>query len=1262
MGKFLFLPAAALALFSADGSSKHLFNPKGALTEASARPVNAIAGDFSRETASAQFSLAPEDFAGVHLHKQYKTEHNGVSHFVYRQNFFGLRVWNAEWVVNIDSAGRVLNAGGTLFARPPAGIAIPDASLEQGAFRAAAEGLSSATDAPEGSQLVWFGVQGKLRPAWVFYVVGDDGIEAFETVVDAQNKRVLERRALTKRQRPAARGLVFERESPQPNPRPGTVQLSPPPFVQRTMQPFDGDSAASPGGWVSDTSTTGNNTIVGANPLGVLLLKTPIAAIAANRDFSFPLEHGLGSASLLGYQDASSANLFYWINRSHDLFYQMGFNEASGNYQTNNFGKGGVDGDAIYAYSFFASAPGGAAALQNAFYTNRGDDDGTPSMLAFYLSYGADRGFTDNSFDAVTIVHEFTHAVSNRLVRRLGGHHGGSMGEAWSDFYSLELTLPDGAPVDGAYPYSEYPEQSWGSGIRSRPYSTNVDVNPLTFGQMGKVIQFPEVHADGEIWAQALWEVRANLIRQFGDREGRRRVRVIVLDGMKLAPPSPSMIDARDAILLADRASFNGASQQQIWAGFAKRGFGVLAQTFGPDTVHIVPSFETPSNTAQIAFYEPQFVQGEFIRMILHDANETSPTVQAQLTSTSGDVENMTLTKTGLIYTGLMPSSANVANKDNGTLNLAIGDSITAFYVDRAAASGSKAVEVSATSQPSYALSLSQPRFQFGQETDLNFRSPFNPTLAGGTPSVRLVNLPWDFPYFGKKYRSVWVYNNGLLAFDLPVLTPCTDAASLATFNAIAPMWLEMNTLGLAQRNEGVFLSRPFADQVTFRWAGGLDVGFGFTAEPVNFAATLYEDGRIVFNYGTGNKNLSLGWINSSCQEVSTPTVGLSNGHDIYAPIATSHSGLSSLENAPTLTWDPPFGYGTLPQARFETPANDAEVPDLFTLTGVAWDDFHPIRRIDIYIDDQYRLNAGGTAGRPAACAQIQSAQCIGFTATSSGRVLGLTPGAHKVRARIMNSRGGFTDFPDEPLTINIGAPPEEAAVGQIDGPTEGQEVSGLIRITGWGYVPSVRIFAADVLIDGASYTRAAYGAARNDICTPLSPRPIGCPGIGFTAQINSTAGPVPLVNGEHKLQIRLQDQTGKYYLIPETPVTFTVNNPVNRPPVGDILTLKNNDKVSGTISISGYAYDPDGRVTSVILIIDNIVRGTARFGGDRSEVCANLTDVAQCPNIGFDIDFDTRTLTNGLHSLRLRAADSGGGVGFVPATPNAGFNLYVEN
>ena len=105
--------------------------------------------------------------------------------------------------------------------------------------------------------------------------------------------------------------------------------------------------------------------------------------------------------------------------------------------------------------------------------------------------------------------------------------------------------------------------------MRTRPYSTNMDINPLTFANLGKVIPFQEVHADGEVWFEALWEARAALIQQFGEKEGRRRIRMLVLDGMKLAPPKSSMVDMRDAILLADRTDFKGASQDQLWAAWS---------------------------------------------------------------------------------------------------------------------------------------------------------------------------------------------------------------------------------------------------------------------------------------------------------------------------------------------------------------------------------------------------------------------------------------------------------------------------------------------------------------------------------------------------------------------------------------------------------------------------------------------------------------------------------------------------------------------
>ncbi|HSY60793.1 MAG TPA: M36 family metallopeptidase, partial [Cytophaga sp.] len=47
--------------------------------------------------------------------------------------------------------------------------------------------------------------------------------------------------------------------------------------------------------------------------------------------------------------DFGETNLFYWDNLMHDLSYQYGFDEGSGNFQTNNLGRGGKGNDFVYA-------------------------------------------------------------------------------------------------------------------------------------------------------------------------------------------------------------------------------------------------------------------------------------------------------------------------------------------------------------------------------------------------------------------------------------------------------------------------------------------------------------------------------------------------------------------------------------------------------------------------------------------------------------------------------------------------------------------------------------------------------------------------------------------------------------------------------------------------------------------------------------------------------------------------------------------------
>ena len=51
------------------------------------------------------------------------------------------------------------------------------------------------------------------------------------------------------------------------------------------------------------------------------------------------------------YIDASITELFYTVNEIHDLTWHYGFDEESGNFQSHNFGRGGLGGDPVVAFA-----------------------------------------------------------------------------------------------------------------------------------------------------------------------------------------------------------------------------------------------------------------------------------------------------------------------------------------------------------------------------------------------------------------------------------------------------------------------------------------------------------------------------------------------------------------------------------------------------------------------------------------------------------------------------------------------------------------------------------------------------------------------------------------------------------------------------------------------------------------------------------------------------------------------------------------------
>ncbi|HUS05397.1 MAG TPA: M36 family metallopeptidase [Bryobacteraceae bacterium] len=1267
---------------------RHVFSLGEPLTAARSGSARAIAEEFLRSDA-AGLGLSPEDFAGVSLAKEYRTEHNGVTHLVYKQQFLGMDVVNGEWIVNVDSDGKVINAGGTLYPKPGASVAIPSRATAAAALRSALASIDPELadrfvplpiqGGEDGVQfyrgelgddvrgkLVWYGTRGAIRPAWQFHILTGDAIGHYSIVVDGGSKRVLSKEDKTYYQAAPAKGLVFDKGSPQPSVTPGVRPNTAPAQVERNLISFAGDPLASPNGWVDGIETAGNNTITGTNPLAFQCISgfncpfLPQTTVSPTRDFSFPLVTGAGAPNPTNFADAATTNLFYWVNKAHDLYYASGFNEAAGNFQRSNFNKGGVEGDPVYAYSQYGSAARSAPQLNNAFFgTFDNDQDGYPGVMAIFLNTarpGKAPGFyTDNAYDAETIVHEYTHGVSHRLVRLLDqSFHGGMMGEGWSDFFALEFLTPAGAPIDGSYDFSAYPDQTFGLGIRTRPYSTNMDVNPLTFANLGHVIFRPEVHADGEIWVQALWEARANLIKQFGESEGRHRIRMLVLDGMKLSPPAPSMLNMRDAILLADQVDFKGASQNQLWAAFAKRGMGVLAQSGDGSSIHISPSFEMPSSTAQISFYEDKYVIGELVRVVLHDSDLTAPAIRIQVTSSSGDVENVTLRREqGIVYTGGIPTEYGPVLKGEGVLEMIPGDSITAYYVDANASGSAKLIEKTIGTTPEYYPSLANPDFKFGRETALNVK---------GAITSSIFALPFEFPYFGKKYSSVRVYSNGLLTFDLPDFSPCSDVNSLALLNAIAPMWMDLRTDGSAQANEDVYTSRPDGDSITFRWAAETVSDFQTTnPEPVNFAVTLQRDGQIQFRYGSGNRNLVSGSQLFGCP-AGAATVGLSNGHETYVELSAFHDSKGTLENAPMISWEPGFSAFGGSVGVLESPAAEDKITGVIRGKGYVYE-VEPsvsIARVDVLVDNQAISRASAGVKRPDACTPLKQANCVGFTFNTNPVLLGIKPGRHSMQLQVTNSRGVVTRFPEKPILLDLEAAQPKPAIAKLESPAEGAVVSGITIIKGYAYANELRVTGVDVLVDGVTAGRATLGATRTDICGGLSPAPANCP--GWTFNLNTLSNSIPLRNGEHKLQVRVQDEALGFTLVPPSPITINVTNPVISVPNGVLASPKQNEHLKGTVKISGYAYVPGAKITRVRLVIDGSTYGDIPYGSARPSECAALSGVAACPNIGFEIDFDTKRVGNGPHTLGILLGDDQGLQQYIDGSIDRGINVFVEN
>ena len=223
--------------------------------------------------------------------------------------------------------------------------------------------------------------------------------------------------------------------------------------------------------------------------------------------------------------------------------------------------------------------------------------DGDPSVTPF--------GAYDGANDAGLVFHEVTHGLSERLVTDAAGFgalssaQAGAIGEGTSDFYAMDYLVDEGIEPDDPdaadVRLGRYLDDGSPIGVRFQPID-QVD-GGYTYADFGDVLGIPEVHADGEIWAQTLWSLRAALIDSYDNVEiGTARARRYITAGLRLAPPEPSFLEMRNAIL---QTSVEDGDDIALWSAFAARGMGYFAFADGGDDVAPVADFTDPADLTQ---------------------------------------------------------------------------------------------------------------------------------------------------------------------------------------------------------------------------------------------------------------------------------------------------------------------------------------------------------------------------------------------------------------------------------------------------------------------------------------------------------------------------------------------------------------------------------------------------------------------------------------------------------------------------------------
>ncbi|MEO3935533.1 M36 family metallopeptidase [Dermatophilaceae bacterium Soc4.6] len=447
------------------------------------------------------------------------------THAWYAQTYRGLPVLEGYYAVHTDRLGAVRVDDGRLAVPDTLGT-IPTLSSATAVVtgvsaRKAAVAPSLSTrprkdvallPAAAGTSTATLSVVGGAAPALVWSVVTTAADGETRTLVDATTGAVREVRALSKNER--ASGGTSARAAAVT----GTATVfDPNPVVGLGLQTLkDRNDSATAVPQAAYRSVTLHNLLPGDRLSGRWATVVSAAgglAQSANRTFVYNRAD----------DRFEQANAYYGIDRAQTYIRSLGFTDVN-------------------------------AEAQKLSINTIPDDNSFYSPGADLITYGT--GGVDDAEDLEVVWHEYGHAIQDAQVPGFGAsEQAGAIGEGFGDWWAVTMGQPLGKGLDTPC------VMDWDS----TSYTTTVP-HCLRRTDTGKTVADldGEVHDDGEIWSNALWDVTQAL--------GREKAATLVLESQFGYAPRTSFASAARVTVSTATTLYGAAASRQVKAAFVARG------------------------------------------------------------------------------------------------------------------------------------------------------------------------------------------------------------------------------------------------------------------------------------------------------------------------------------------------------------------------------------------------------------------------------------------------------------------------------------------------------------------------------------------------------------------------------------------------------------------------------------------------------------------------------------------------------------------